>query len=303
MFFVSASGVFAVSVSITQNPRFVDVGESVVFTVSSPFINTQTSLIRWYQDGSLVLEGLGKNSFSIPSVEGGVKVDVEVAEANSTQILKNSITVQTDTLDLLWESPTSYTPPFYKGKSLPNIDSTVDVTAIVPGKNPESLLFSWEKDFTNSLGANGLGRDNFSYRVSVFDDFNSISVRATSIDNVFTSEKVKQINYVQPKVLFYRYNSSLGTLFNRALLNNTRFAQSSTQSIEAVPFYASIDSINDSGFSMDWKVGSVAVEKQNPQNRLRFSVPTRSGESIISVSVDHENRKYHDGVINLRISY
>jgi len=49
---------------------------------------------------------------------------------DSTHRIDKEIVIEPAQLDILWESTDSYVPPFYEGKALPSIESTIKVVAL-----------------------------------------------------------------------------------------------------------------------------------------------------------------------------
>src|SRR6185295_8034931 len=129
---------------------------------------------------------------------------------------------------LLWQATDSYVPPFYKGKAMPSPDSTVKVVAMPEVKsgstyiNPQNMVYTWQQDYTNSQDGSGYGKNSFVYTTDYLEDSNTISVLASTTDEQHSSQASVNIGMTEPKILFYKNDTNLGTIWENALGNPHR---------------------------------------------------------------------------------
>src|SRR3990167_742525 len=84
--------------------------------------------------------------------------------------------VLAQSVDILWQGDT-YTPPFYKGKSLWSNQSRITFVAIPQGLgNPASLNYKWTKNGTVLGNINGIGKNTLSFTDSILSRPQTIRV-------------------------------------------------------------------------------------------------------------------------------
>lgn len=302
MFFVSANGVFA-TVFVTAQPQNPRPGDTVTLTVGSYLLDTQTSVIRWSREADILLEGVGRDRFVLSGVFEQDEIQVEVVNTQSGERVVQSVRINPSNIDLLWESTGVYTPPFYKGKALINIEGGVRFTAIPNIQNKSSVFFNWTKDTANVPNASGVGRDTFSFNISTLDNSNVVGVSAVDSSQEYRAQSTKNIRFEQPRVIFYEQHPTLGTLFNRAIPRNWSVSRSSSYAITAIPYFFAASSLLQDDVSIVWRAGNQVVPVTGPQNSVRIQTPNISGSVNLIAEFKHLTKRYQDGSVGINLRF
>ncbi len=174
--------------------------------------------------------------------------------ATSEGTIDTKVVIRPSVMVILWQADDSYVPPFYRGKALPAPDTSIKIVAMPEIKtgstylNPKNMTYSWRKDFTNDEGASGYGKNFFSYVSDYLDPSNYIEVNAVTIDQKYSSTSNVTVGTFQPKLLFYRNDENLGTMFENALMDGYKIINK--EIIFAAPYFISPKDIRN----CRWKV-------------------------------------------------
>lgn len=302
MFFVSANGVFA-TVFVTVQPQNPRPGDTVTLTVGSYLLDTQTSVIRWSREGDVLLEGVGRDRFVLSGVFEQDEIQVEVVNTQSGERVVQSVRINPSNIDLLWESTGVYTPPFYKGKALVNIEGGVRFTAIPNTSNRSSVFFNWTKDTANVINVSGIGKDTFSFAISTLDNSNVVGVSAFDSSQEYSAQSAKNIRFEQPRVLFYEQHPTLGTLFNRAIPRDWTVSKSTEYRITAVPYFFASPSLVSEDVSVTWRAGSQTVPVTGQKNTVRIQTPATNGTVNLFADFKHNQKRYQDGSVGINLRF
>lgn len=157
----------ASDIDIKTSPNIPEPGEKVTITLESFSVNLTDSNIRWFAKGQVIKEGEGVNSITFIAPNESLTLAVQIMTPERTEIIK-SITISASSVDMLWEAPDTYAPPFYKGKSLPGPESLVKFVGI-PSATPtfgqngtKQVSFIWQKDSQVIGSSNGKGKDSYT---------------------------------------------------------------------------------------------------------------------------------------------
>ncbi|MFA5778017.1 MAG: hypothetical protein WC870_00795 [Candidatus Paceibacterota bacterium] len=255
--------------------------ENTTITLNSYAYNLDIVLISWSMNGKTTLSGIGKKSFSLkaPSAGGETNITATIALPDGQTSLK--IKIKPNIMILLWQANDSYVPPFYKGKAMPSPDSQIKVVAIPEIKsgsqivNPKNMNYVWKKDYTNNVDGSGYGKRSFIYTSDYLDDSNNISVTASTVDQKYSSKASVDIGAFQPKILFYKNDANLGTLWEQALQNGHRVQGDET--IEATPYFISPKDIRIPLLKWNWSINDSSVDTLNSTKNL---MPLKIQEGI-----------------------
>jgi hypothetical protein len=145
---------------------------------------------------------------------------------------------------LLWEATDSYVPPFYRGKALPTPDSQVKVVAMPEIRegsgyvSPQNMTYKWKKDYTNNVDGSGYGKNSFIFINDYLDNSNNISVEASTISQSNSSSANIDIGMTEPKILFYKNDNALGTIWSKTLTDTYKM-EGNSEIVEAIPYFIS----------------------------------------------------------------
>src|SRR3989344_4298282 len=99
------------------------------------------------------------------------------------------------------------------------------------------MVYDWKQDYRNSPGDSGYGKNSFTYVNDYLENSNNVSVTAYTVDQTFSSSGSLDIGMAEPKILFYKRDAKLGTLFELALRDGHRIE--GDEIIQTVPYFIS----------------------------------------------------------------
>ncbi|MEK7552896.1 MAG: hypothetical protein AAB505_02195 [Patescibacteria group bacterium] len=224
-------------------------------------------------------------------------------------LLGSSITGQaqtapnTGTVDLIWEAET-YTPPFYRGRSLPTSGSLVRVIAIPHFYNAngqrikdEQLFFRWNKDRADLSSASGAGKNVLTYRPShAAGSANSIEV---TVGRTATDAGVKArvaVLVVTPKIIFYS---------DERVVKNLSLATDQAEII-AEPFYFSLAEQQNKTLKFNWQMNGRPTETARTDPRLMtLTTPAdgATGQALVELKITNPLRPLQTATAKLPVSF
>ncbi|MEK7080820.1 MAG: hypothetical protein AAB902_00250 [Patescibacteria group bacterium] len=293
----SAKAALSSSISIDAMPPNPAPNENTSIILNSYENNLDTILITWSVNGKSILSGIGKKSFSTQAPTAGSETTVTATIVLPDGDIEKKIILRPAAMVLLWQANDSYVPPFYKGKALPSPDSNVKVVAMPEIKsgsqmvNPSNMVYAWTQDYTNSQEASGYGKNSFTYRSDYLENLNSISVVASTIDQKYSSEASINIGMTQPKIVFYKNDANLGTIWEQALSDGHRIQ--GDEVIEAAPYFISPKDIRIPTLTWNWSINdnSVNIVDYLRQNLIPLKVQAGvSGTSKIKLEVNNRDK-------------
>ena len=284
-------------------------GENVTITLSSYLYNLDSVLISWSVNSKNSSSGVGDKSFSVTAPSAGAETDVTAIVATSDGNFEKTITIRPAIMVLLWQADDSYTPPFYEGKALPTPQSEIKVVALPQIQSsagmvdPNSMLYTWQKDYDNQQDASGYGKNSFIYNSDYLDSLNNISVTASTLDQKYSADANVNIAAYQPEIVFYKDDANLGTLWENALSDGQKIEGSET--IEAAPYFISPKDIRIPFLTWNWTING------NPVNAPSFTPnlmpvqtqPGVSGASAISLTINNTDEIFETATKGISVSF
>lgn len=290
---LKANALSSSDILVSVTPENPAPGENVSVTLNSYAVNLDNVLISWSVSGKTLLSGIGKKSFSLKAPGAGVETNVIATLSLPEGQISTRMIIRPNILVLLWQTDDSYTPPFYRGKAMPSPASQIKVIALPEIKNgsqminPKNMVYAWKKDLTNNQDGSGYGKNSFIYTSDYLDDSNSVSVNVSTTDQKFSSEANINIGTVQPKIIFYKNDANLGTLWEQALQNGHKITNE--EIIEAAPYFISPKDINIPFLTWNWSINNSAVEVLGARKNL-IPLKTEAGVSGTSkIKLEIEN--------------
>jgi hypothetical protein len=188
-------------------------------------------------------EGQGKTTLTLPTGEVGETSSVVVNVSTPTGFdVTQSIEVSPASVALLYESPKSYVPLLYTGRSLPGEGALISVTALPSigdeGQlvDPSKLSYSWYINDSLYKAGSGLGKQSTFVRLDYLLNKNTVKVVVRS---PYGNQAEKKITvYTHPVMpLLYTYDSVFGVDFTKLI--DKRFEAVKDFTISLEPFYVS----------------------------------------------------------------
>ncbi len=256
---------------IKSNPINPSPNQKVVLTIESNSTNLDSATITWSTNDKTIDSGIGKKSIEINAPDSGVTgvIRATVFGVNIAQT-SASITLRPGSIDVIWESLDSYTPPFYKGKALPSSNSSIRLTAIPNQSAPNTMNYLWTKDSTVLGSLSGPGKNSITIKNSEFINRENISVSGST--NNFSGESSVSINIERPSLVFYQKRDGFVD-YNNGFIDN--FSMNNIGLILKIePFFFSLNNkaVNDLVFEI----------KNGDNNITNFTIPSEISLSPIS---------------------
>ncbi|MBU1557630.1 hypothetical protein KKC45_01570 [Patescibacteria group bacterium] len=292
--FIEAS---SLDTGITANmkPEFPRANQTVSISLESYLTDLNRAEIYWYKNGILERGGLGETGFSFDTKEVGSEenISIEIVSPN-LGIMNKEIIVRPAEIDLVWEAD-SYTPPFYKGKSLNSKQSDVTVVAVPnlikeSGEkiSSENLIYTWRKDWSVLGSKSGVGKNKLLLESRDMLRDPVIVVDVETLDGLIKARRTITINKYQPKILFYKKDALLGTLFNTSISKQFNLSEEEI-SVVVYPFFFSEKDFSQGNLQYNWSMNNKRINNDSDTLVLRQEGES-AGMSILSLEIKNLNK-------------
>jgi hypothetical protein len=274
-------------VSLSTNPQNPGPNTSVTTNLSSFSVDLDKTLISWSINGQVLLQGVGQKNFSFKTGDSGtqtvvgVKIDATDGSTANKQLILNSANV-----DLVWEAVDSYVPPFYKGKALVSQEGTVKVVALLNSSKSSGASYNWKLDGKGSQMFSGYGKSAYFFKKSYLDKTNKVSVSISNLLNESIGSASLEIGNSNPKILFYKKDPYLGTIWEKSLSDYFTIDPSG-ETIVVEPYFISPKNINSSDLKLSWELGGSNITTPSTKNELSIKPQTNGGNSKIKVTAEN----------------
>jgi hypothetical protein len=270
------------------NPPYPRVGEEATATLSSYVTDLDTAVISWTLNDNAAISGVGKKVFSFQVAGSGFPTTVSVQIETSTgAVITKSATINPADIDLLWEAPNSYVPPFYRGKALLSSEGTVKVVAIPSTSNLGGLSYDWNLDGNGQPDSSGYDKSSITFQNSFIDDSNVVNTTITDLAGNGVGTGNITVKPGVPKIIFYEKDPIFGTKWETAL-NDTLTANKNGEIVVAEPYFFSSDDVNLSNLDFVWSLDDEQIATPTPKNMLSFKPESgKSGTGIIKLVINN----------------
>lgn len=265
--------------------------QDVTINISSYATDLNKAIINWQGDSGTILSGIGKTSYTFKA--GGPNTyntfTVSITPIGSMNTINKSITIAPSEIEIMWESISGYTPPFYKGKTLPISGSKIRAVAI-PNTNTiksgnGSLAYTWKNAGNTVLDASGYNKNSYEFKNSMFEDINEITVVASSVNSNYVAENTIEIPVYDPKIIFYKKSPTEGVLYNNALNKEATMTENET-TLVAEPYYISLKG-HENNFTYSWKINGDGIPTPSKKTELTVRPTSRGGFATISLTIEN----------------
>ena len=284
------------SISMDVVPPNPNPYENVTITLSSFAANLDTVKIEWLADGKIGTSGIGKKSFSVTSKAANVETRVEARISLPDGQINKRVTIRPSVMVLLWEANDSYVPPFYRGKALPTLGNEIKVVAMPEIRigsatvSPKNMTYSWKKDYSNQPNDSGYGKNFFTYTNDYLEDESVVGVTASTVDQKYETENSIRVGAFLPKILFYREDSLLGTIWGNTLKNNYQI--NGEEVLMAAPYFISPKDVRHPSLVFKWFINNSLVSNTNYKKNvlpLRVEAGT-SGRAEVRLEIENRDQ-------------
>lgn len=295
------------TVSIKMSPQYPGPNSNVNISIESFSTDLDTSKITWSAGGIVRKTGMGIKDFSLQTSASGKSVTVSILiEPQIGASFIKTVLIQPGEVDLLWQGKT-YTPPFFKGRTLWSNQGQIILLAIphtsdengIPLKS-SNLIYKWSEDGTVLGNLSGTGKNSITLTDSVLSLPQTITVEVLSDANTVVGRKSIRLASITPSVLIYEDSPLYGPLFNREV--GEKFVLSSQEvSFSAFPLFFSTISQAEPSISYSWGTNSTS---EQPGNRITFRAPeSGSGSSNISLKIDNISKMLQSTQRNFLVQF
>lgn len=291
-------------VSIFVEPELPKPNEQVEIKVEAYGTDLTRAFITWKVNGITKKSGRGEQTFSLNSGTAGTKQTVLIQiQPFGGPLIQKTLVFEPQEVDMLWEAR-SYTPPFYKGKSLPGYMGTVKMVAIPQFKNgnvnisPINKTFRWSKNYELINESSGFNKNSLTISGDILLKPETISVEVSD-DNLRKARKDTEINFFEPTLLAYENNPLYGILFNKSISDIS--LQNREISISAIPFFFETESKKTSNMKFSWRVnGNESFLFTKDSATFRYN-SNEQGTSLIDIVANHTNNFLQEARLRFNI--
>lgn len=281
-----------------EKPRMGDLVEIRAEMYGTPVKNAE---FAWVINGKTYSRGVGLNKVSfLVSEPTSVTLVLLTGEGN---IVTKQWSFDPQNTLIVWEAGT-YTPPFYKGKSLYTAESSLALHAInLDVENPLTNVYAnyvWQVDGRVKGDDSGVGKSTYVYQGDLLGleplftvDFSGVSSFADGLKAQQSTRKTingsakLRVQTKQSQIFTYEKTPLLGVLFNKPLVTNYTLTTPET-TVVSYPGYYSLNSalagdyiwtINDTIVSRG--ANSLTFKKIRSDEKSRLGVEIKNKKSLL----------------------
>lgn len=266
--------------------------------------------ISWFLNNNLAKEASGQKSFSFKTGgPGSISNILIVVKTFGGEMIQETLNIRPASVDVLWEAE-SYTPPFYKGKSLYPFQGTVKVVAlpniITSGGgtlNAKNLVYNWKVDGHPAAEASGYGKNFIFFTGDTPLKPATVTVEVSSTDQTYMAEGSTVLTPVQPGIVFYEDHPLLGVIREKALFGDITLRNEEVK-IVAIPYFVSVKEREGSGLSYNWRMNNQKITGSVDKSALAFRQEKAvTGSAAISLEIANSAKIFQTITANLKLVF
>ncbi len=301
---VFAEDINSISIQVTpENPKD---SENVTITTSSINFDLDGADFVWKINDITQKSGKGLKSFSFKTgALGSVTViTLNIISNDRASVFERFITIKASSVDLIFESPDSYTPPFYKGKKLPAQESLVKVTAMpnAPGFgktiNGKDFIYSWKRNGKNITSVSGFGKQSYSFNMDYMNGDEVIEVSVRTSNGSYSGVGKTTIKAVNPVIKFYEKSQNQINL-SKSLKEDSVIKNPTT--ISSVPYFISAKRRVDKNISYNWKINNESFSSDGNKSEITIGAE-KEGQITLDLSIEHATKFFQEAAKRLKIN-
>jgi hypothetical protein len=169
--------------------------------------------------------------------------------------------------------------------------------------DPNNLVYAWKQDYTNRQENSGYGKNSFIYTSDYLENSNNIEVTASTTDQKYSSEASLNIGMTQPKIIFYKNDVNLGTIWEQALADGHKIQ--GDEVIEAAPYFISPKDIRIPTLTWSWSINDSFVNILGlRKNLMPLKVQTGvSGTSKIKLEINNNDKIFETASKEINVEF
>ena len=296
--FVGPNGVKEIKEKVYYevSPTKPRVGETVEISTEMYGTPVKDAYFTWYIDGKEYEKGIGKNTISF-FLAKKTKVNVKILTGPGYPA-ENEWVFNPQNTVIIWEANT-YTPPFYKGKSLYTPESALILNAInLDAKNPLTNTYSnyvWKVDGTVKGDESGVSKNTFLYQGDILlqEPYFEVIMQGVSAyrngkqdvsdDSLIDSSAALRVQTLETTDFTYESSPLLGVLFNKQFSSSIFKFDKNNTTIVTYPGYFSVPSTLNTSYA--WVINDETVRTNT--NSITFKKIRDNEESRLSISLQN----------------
>ncbi len=298
------------AIDVILSPKYPKANQSVSIALQSFSTDLNLATIEWRQDGVLKTSGLGiKNFQTIAGNTGSVRVIEILIDTPQHGLLSKRVVIAPVSVEILEQSD-SYTPPFYKGRSLPGPESAVTLIAVPTFitedgrrlKNSE-INFKWKKGGTVLGSLSGLGKNSLAVKgPRIPQEIITYSVEASAPTHKLIGVASHIISIVNPEIILYEDNPLTGINIGRAILGGYNL-QKEEVTLVAYPYFFE-NNVFGQNVEYSWAINGKETSATGfNRNSITLRKPDQTGTSLVSLAVKNVNKIFENAKSQLQISF
>ncbi|MGB0925339.1 MAG: hypothetical protein ACPGTS_01370 [Minisyncoccia bacterium] len=276
-------------------PQIPGPNTQVELSIKSYSFNLNNYYIAWFKNGIRETADYGNRNFTFTTGDSGTATDISLAVEYEGQVFRKEFRFVPSEVDLLWEAVDAYTPPFYRGKALPLLQSQIEITAIpetqliAPSDAPK-LVYYWDRNYKRDIPSSGFSKQSFLFEADPLLTEEIIEVTSNDRrENSFaTNTLVLPTAAFQPKILFYEINENERLMTNKAL-NSNPVINGDTIKLSFHPLNLSTTAANFIDLFVGWNINNEARPPQNFEKQDELYITTNGTPGEVNISLELAN--------------
>ena len=278
------------AVFVLTEPAHPSAGDRVHLKAESPIIDLSKSYLTWRSGGKIIAQGTGVTEADVAISAAGtpLQINVDVSDSFWGEATK-SLTISPVELDLLYDAPT-YVPPFYRGRSLPSAGTVTRLQALArftksgSSLSESQIIYTWSKNGRVLGSLSGAGKSTLSIEAPALFSSDTVSVRATSKDEVLSASASVTIPSTESYVALYQDHPLYGFMYHK-MVESVASVPDREMTFAVVPYFASARSPEDTSLEYHWSVDNSPVAASTT-NKSLLTIRAGSSGSVAALKLE-----------------
>jgi hypothetical protein len=291
-------------ISVETSPSNPQPYQDVTINISSYATDLNKAIITWQNEEGTVLSGIGKTSYTFKTQGPNTSsfFNISITPVGEMNTINKTVFISPSEIEIMWESVDGYTPPFYKGRTLPVSGGFIKAVAI-PNTNTikmgsGSISYTWKNAGSTNLDASGYNKNSYIFKNDMFNDKNEITVIASSVAGNYNAENTIEIPVYDPKIIFYKKSPIEGILYNNAYNKEATITEDEI-TLVAEPYFMSLKGNN---FSYNWKINNEIINTPSKKTELTIRPSSRGGYATITLVMENLNDLFQKASNTLKLN-
>jgi hypothetical protein len=254
-----------------------------------------------------VVRGLGEKKITLKTNGIGENISVKaVAVTANEDTYVTEMNISPQSVDIIYESPESYVPSFYEGRSLPGEGSLVNFVAmptiseggaIIP---PSSLSYFWYVSGEFVDDASGIGKQSAPIYLDFLRPYTTVKVVVNGPRGT-TAEKTIDVYPHEVMPLLYNHDSTLGTNYTSLISKRYEVTKDFVLSLE--PFFLSTKGALSDTVSYEWLLDGLPTTPLGGTLLSMHPKENSYGSKKLSITVSNSKRKLQKTTSNTELIF